>query len=81
MDQRQLYPVSKVSRRHTPTHSHTCPHTLTQGEVCVGQSVLDVEVWANRVLSSELESCDLSYHCLRDYDLEIVEVSAPCLHH
>ena len=46
----------------------------------MGQSVLDVEVWANCMLCSELDSCDLSYHCLRDYDLEIVDVSTLLVH-
>ncbi len=40
----------------------------------MGQTVLDVEVWANGLLCSELDTRGLSYHCLLDYDLQVVEV-------
>ncbi len=41
----------------------------------MGQTVLDVEVWANSLLCSELDTRGLSYHCLLDYDLQVVQVS------
>ncbi|XP_064386256.1 uncharacterized protein LOC135334832 [Halichondria panicea] len=46
----------------------------TKSGVCVGQTVLDVEVWANSLLCSELDTRGLSYHCLLDYDLQVVQV-------
>ncbi len=54
-----------------------CVCTCVQGGVWVGQTVLDVEEWTNRVLPSEMSHRGLTYHCLLDYDLELVQVTNP----
>ena len=47
--------------------------------VVVCQSSLDVELWVNGALQSELDSEGFTFHSLTDYDLQLVEVSP--LHH
>lgn len=38
------------------------------------QVSLDVELWLNNQLNSELAACDITYHSLTDYDLQLAEV-------
>lgn len=41
----------------------------------VQQISLDVEVWVNASLHSELANRGMAYHSLIDYDLQLAEVS------
>lgn len=45
-----------------------------QGAVCLQQVTLDVEIWVNKTLQTELTSQGMSYHSLTDYDLQLAEV-------
>lgn len=38
------------------------------------QVTLDVEIWVNKTLQTELTSQGMSYHSLTDYDLQLAEV-------
>ena len=42
--------------------------------VVVSQSSLDVELWLNGALQSQLEARGFTFHSLTDYDLQLVEV-------
>ena len=43
--------------------------------VVVCQSSLDVELWVNGAVQSELDSRGFTFHSLTDYDLQLVEVT------
>lgn len=61
---------------HHPNNVHTCTYLLQTVEcVVVCQSSLDVELWVNGALQSELDSRGFTFHSLTDYDLQLVEVS------
>lgn len=42
--------------------------------MCLQQVTLDVEIWVNKTLQTELTSQGMSYHSLTDYDLQLAEV-------
>lgn len=42
--------------------------------MCLHQVTLDVEIWVNRTLQTELTNRGMSYHSLTDYDLQLAEV-------
>lgn len=44
--------------------------------MCLQQVTLDVEIWVNKTLQTELTSQGMSYHSLTDYDLQLAEVYA-----
>ncbi|MCG8625688.1 MAG: hypothetical protein MJE68_27275 [Proteobacteria bacterium] len=50
------------------------PPSNVSGGVSVDQSVLDVELWLNGVLLSQLEKIGLHYRSLMDYDIQLYQV-------
>ena len=53
-----------------PTHP---PSNVNEG-VSVDQSILDVELWLNGVLLTQLERRGLHYRSLMDYDIQLYQV-------
>lgn len=57
---------------------HTITHAQAEGEmvVTVSQHYLDLEQWLCQTLPYHLARHQLNFHCLTDYDLQLVEVGA-----